>query len=1354
MGDPAPRTRTHMERGTCYQGGSMGGQSCTNCMLFLVYGLPASGKTSLCRQLCSSGDFAEAVGITHSECVNGPDGRESSRTLDSYPCRQVHIHHVCFDAIERKLYDKFLTQESVQRVTSLLAGQCEKEVFGWPPHQSGHRTRDQLLSLLLGPQAIATTCTPSLHAELSSPTATSQLTVEAREKRRPSAQTTDSWRANVDNKREEGDHDFSPTIPQAAASVRGAPVSTKPRQGDEAPRGGKQDAKTTREAGQRILVPTQGGQFLQAHVVEDPSRFLGAHTEEDKPLSLPCTAQNTEVPQICTSEYQTTKYGFPPVCDGTDKRSTSAVVGPDRKILHFNRAIWRLARRLAAARVESLVEAAFRSERAPEMPEGETRVQCTGRKDEYEGEHVVAESQKNGKPDDREECGGGTHELDQVTNGLPHCSRLLGERHVHKGDPARCIYRRSGQDGRESSIAVPKAVGSVKRVDAGQGRSCTGRESRREYGREEGLCGDRPSDGYGHASFASSSPWAPVCSLKGPRQGSTRLRPSPSLNTSSFCLRRRSASSPPYFSLSFSPPRAPALNTSSATARLLSRDVFSAPPPPCGLHVILVDDTMHLGSMRKEYFRLATKWNCAFHQVFLDTPLDECMRRNRLRQSTYPTRLSSSHLRERVDLSSAPHSRPPVSSQGEPQGRSGVGEEGSALRGTRSCVGGLTSGDSRRGLRDDAATEEKPKCVDRKSASEHESSPATEKDRGGAFEKKHMRETASIAEAYSPESEENLGVPDMSLQAPVQVPQQILLRHHAMFRLRHEKRATKQNHSQRSPGREQETGEHWKVTPDGDEGESEKGELQKRGDTTKKENHTGTEFAGMPPDRPDNAGIPGDPGAETASLFREKHGGSFPEFHPFSRTVSADLSSVVRASHHSGNGSTFPFIPGTCECPPSCHYHSQQQSSPLSASQRCPCCAYYPRVPTSPLPQRVAPTSVAFYSSPLSAAEPTPSLSSVQPTCRMVADALIASSQCQSMAEARKEGRDNLSSELLLKKKWEARWPACHSWTLRMRQQPNDRIEFATIEDCEAEIVRALIRCGSAVWTPADDSEAPAANMDASTVEVGEADKKINTRRKEALDELETTLRRLVTAALNSIPSESQNWKTVLAKRWSARKAACLEEYRRRAAESSGFTNRRKDSLEGQEKDSATPVASPLPTRDSRRDTEQPLPLKSEPDSGNSNLTLPEQQGGYREKWKKTIARRRSEVTTQAIVEASGRCSAVTPTGKVHTLDREKKGGHKKSKKTRKEKASRNKNRRGIEKEKTDDSDDFFQDLHGFADYLADSFFRACMSDCSKVGDVETQERALAKSVNDLSPTVGVLVVKPQSFRESHEREP
>lgn len=587
----------------------MEGRSCTNCMLFLVYGLPASGKTSLCRQLCSSGGFAEAVGITHSDSKKGHGGREFSQTLPPYPCRQVQIHHVCFDAIERKLSGKLLTQGSVQRVASLLAGQCEDEFLGWP-HQSGHAKRDHLLSLLLGPKSTeytATAVTPPVHlyqAVLSCPTATGQLSVEAREKRGLPARAKDSWRANVDSKWDEGDHEFSPTpTPQVAACLEGAQVSAKPRQGDGASTGDGQDAETTRDAGQRTRVPRQGGQLLQAHVVEETFSSFGANTEEDKPLPLPCTAQrNKEGSQTWTAEYEPTKYG-PPSCHVTEKRSTRAGVDPERKKLLFNRALWRLARRVASARVESLVEAAVRSERAAEKSDREARVQCKGN-EEDEGERVAAQPQGTGKPDDKKECEGGTDELDQATGGFPRPACLLGERRVHKANPAGCVYCRSGQDGRESSIGVPHVVGLVKRLDAGEGRSCTGREIRERRQGEE-LWGNRQSDGYSGPRFAFSSPLAPVSSLKEPRQGSPSLRPSPSLHTSA-CRLRRSASSPPYLTLSSSAPHTPAINTSGASAGLSSRGVFNAPFPR-DLHVILIDDTMHLGSMRKEYFRLATK---------------------------------------------------------------------------------------------------------------------------------------------------------------------------------------------------------------------------------------------------------------------------------------------------------------------------------------------------------------------------------------------------------------------------------------------------------------------------------------------------------------------------------------------------------------------------------------------------------------------------------------------------------------------------------------------------------------------------------------------------------------------------
>ncbi|KFG66118.1 hypothetical protein TGRUB_313422 [Toxoplasma gondii RUB] len=52
------------------------------------------------------------------------------------------------------------------------------------------------------------------------------------------------------------------------------------------------------------------------------------------------------------------------------------------------------------------------------------------------------------------------------------------------------------------------------------------------------------------------------------------------------------------------------------------------------LLVLLVDDTMHLASMRKKLFRLASQYHCAFHQVYLDTPLHHCLGRNEARFSS------------------------------------------------------------------------------------------------------------------------------------------------------------------------------------------------------------------------------------------------------------------------------------------------------------------------------------------------------------------------------------------------------------------------------------------------------------------------------------------------------------------------------------------------------------------------------------------------------------------------------------------------------------------------------------------------------------------------------------------------
>lgn len=74
----------------------------------------------------------------------------------------------------------------------------------------------------------------------------------------------------------------------------------------------------------------------------------------------------------------------------------------------------------------------------------------------------------------------------------------------------------------------------------------------------------------------------------------------------------------------------------------------------------------------------------------------------------------------------------------------------------------------------------------------------------------------------------------------------------------------------------------------------------------------------------------------------------------------------------------------------------------------------------------------------------------------------------------------------------------------------------------EAEVVRALIDCGSAVWTPAGGAEARKATTKTPTADVGETDEGVKEKRKKALDELETTLRRLVTAALKTVPAGAQ----------------------------------------------------------------------------------------------------------------------------------------------------------------------------------------------------------------------------------------
>ncbi|CBZ55247.1 conserved hypothetical protein [Neospora caninum Liverpool] len=73
--------------------------------------------------------------------------------------------------------------------------------------------------------------------------------------------------------------------------------------------------------------------------------------------------------------------------------------------------------------------------------------------------------------------------------------------------------------------------------------------------------------------------------------------------------------------------RASSLESPCAASPPSALDAVASSP----LLVLLVDDTMHLTSMRKKLFRLASQYRCAFHQVYLDVPLHHCLGRNALR---------------------------------------------------------------------------------------------------------------------------------------------------------------------------------------------------------------------------------------------------------------------------------------------------------------------------------------------------------------------------------------------------------------------------------------------------------------------------------------------------------------------------------------------------------------------------------------------------------------------------------------------------------------------------------------------------------------------------------------------------
>ncbi|KEP66030.1 UNVERIFIED_CONTAM: hypothetical protein HHA_313422 [Hammondia hammondi] len=88
----------------------------TSCMLILVYGLPASGKTTLCRALSTSALFAENLSRAFTEpCGVGLEGKPEDTERHLCP-RHVSIHHICFDALERDLLH---AQKEVEQLEQL-----------------------------------------------------------------------------------------------------------------------------------------------------------------------------------------------------------------------------------------------------------------------------------------------------------------------------------------------------------------------------------------------------------------------------------------------------------------------------------------------------------------------------------------------------------------------------------------------------------------------------------------------------------------------------------------------------------------------------------------------------------------------------------------------------------------------------------------------------------------------------------------------------------------------------------------------------------------------------------------------------------------------------------------------------------------------------------------------------------------------------------------------------------------------------------------------------------------------------------------------------------------------------------
>lgn len=502
--------------------------------------------------------------------------------------------------------------------------------------------------------------------------------------------------------------------------------------------------------------------------------------------------------------------------------------------------------------------------------------------------------------------------------------------------------------------------------------------------------------------------------------------------------------------------------------------------------------------------------NCAFHQVFLDTPLDECLRRNGLRGLSSASRsgLRPAHSQEWQAPSSAPKLGPLASQQGEAKGHelAGEGDDQSALqcRGRVGSASGLEGG----GVEAEEVRAHNEKRQEEGSRCEGGRLPERETriDWGAFLKKRHTRGAVS-GDVRTCGTEGDSVVSDVSLRAPVVVPPGILLRHHAIFRPRVNEPAKGQKHTQAVPGRGEEVGQN-RREPEKDVGEDER---LGNGERQKGENRINTED--------DERG--GHWGKQQRRRLRGNCGGSSVEPACRSRGVdrrsfsqsreavshSAATSADARANRRGRGDSIFPVASHSSPHIPFCHCDGDQQfssrcSSPSAVCGRRGFATRCFRRPCSPLSATSSsdrrsrrpeprPTMAGDLPMPHGAALPGSSpvcFSSpggrskggsadvyrddaksehafASQTCaesdrrgqllveRPVGRAapapvtMFPSSQSRSSRGGPMQGGGNAFAGSLRKKKWEARWPACHSWTLHVEQAENGTV-FPTVRDC------------------------------------------------------------------------------------------------------------------------------------------------------------------------------------------------------------------------------------------------------------------------------------------------------------------